>query len=96
MPSAVGGRLCRPWHRHSVHLAIVEVFEKYSICLQNRLRSALVWEQDSRLATCQMFRVNLRFQGPQITQHFVQSIGEHVDIRGGVFESDRPRLETGT
>ena len=56
----------------------------------------LVWEQDSRLATCQIFRVNLRFQGPQITQHFVQSIGEHVDIRGGVFKSDRPRLETGT
>ena len=40
MPSSVGGRLCRPWHRHSVHLAIVEVFEKYSICLQNRLPSA--------------------------------------------------------
>ena len=61
-----------------------------------QLPPPLVWEQDSRLATCQMFRVNLRFQGPQITQHFVQSIGEHVDIRGGVFESDRPRLETGT
>ena len=61
-----------------------------------QLPSPLVWEQDSRLATCQIFRVNLRFQGPQITQHFVQSIGEHVDIRGGVFETDRPRLETGT
>ena len=61
-----------------------------------QLPPPLVWEQDSRLATCQMFRVNLRFQGPQITQHFVQSIGEHVDIRGGVFETDRPRLETGT
>ena len=61
-----------------------------------QLPPPLVWEQDSRLATCQIFRVNLRFQGPQITQHFVQSIGEHVDIRGGVFESDRPRLETGT
>ena len=61
-----------------------------------QLPPPLVWEQDSRLATCQIFRVNLRFQGPQITQHFVQSIGEHVDIRGGVFETDRPRLETGT
>ena len=61
-----------------------------------QLPPPLVWEQDSRLATCQIFRVNLRFQGPQITQYFVQSIGEHVDIRGGVFESDRPRLETGT
>ena len=61
-----------------------------------QLPPPLVWEQDSRLATCQIFRVNLRFQGPKITQHFVQSIGEHVDIRGGVFETDRPRLETGT
>ena len=61
-----------------------------------QLPPPLVWEQDSRLATCQIFRVNLRFQGPQITQHFVQSIGEQVDIRGGVFETDRPRLETGT
>ena len=39
MPSSVGGRLCRSWYRHSVHLAIAEVFEKYSICLQNRLPS---------------------------------------------------------